>query len=113
MSCPGRDIICIDGEISYLTKDIIKYIDGLCDGIRAYNHSIDMVQSFGVQDELIRSKLSNLSEILNAYKQKLNEISDSISKEGNGYLKDFAENDKFTFPGHEIDAIESIINMFS
>lgn len=112
MKLPDKDFICVDGEIKTVSNEVTNYIDFLVASISKYNLVLQQVQMCGVQDEVIRAKLMNLSTLLNSYKKELNEISRKYSSYYKGYLKDFESNDKFVFPGEEITAMEALIKSF-
>lgn len=112
MESINRDIICVDGEFKTVTNEMTNYVDFLIKSIHQYNFQLQQVQMVGIKDELIRAKLMNLATLLSSYADTLDSISEGIGKNSTRFLDDFAQNDKFTFPGEEISAIEVIIRSF-
>lgn len=108
-----EDIICVDGEIKTVSKEIEDYLESMISSINSYNRHLKTVQQVGIKDELIRAKLGNLSTLLVSYKQIMGEILEKFQKDRNGFLADFEKNDTFSFPSGTIGEIDILLSMFS
>lgn len=108
-----EDIICVDGEINTVSKEIEGFLESMISSISSYNSCLKQVQMVGIQDEMIRAKLGNLSTLLSSYKDSMSEILENFQKDKAGFLKDFEKNDFFSFPGDLIQEIERLLRTFS
>ena len=108
-----EDIICVDGEIRTVSKEIEEYLESMITSLTSYNRTLRQVQRMGIQDELIRAKLGNLYTLLVSYKEKMTEILERYQKDRKGFLEEFEKNDTFSFPGSFIGDIEVLLSMFN
>ncbi len=107
-----EDVICVDGEIKTVSKEIEEYLESLISSIASYNRCLGWVQKAGIQDELIRAKIGNLHTLLASYKKKLTEILESYQKDRNGFLRSFESKDVFNFPSGAMGDIDILLSMF-
>lgn len=108
-----EDVICVDGEIKTVSKEIEEYLESMISNIISYNRQLRQVQRLGIQDELIRAKLGNLSTLITSYKDKMTEILDKYQKDRNNFLADFEKNDTFSFPSGGISDIDILLSIFN
>ena len=76
-----QDIVCVDGEIKTVSKEIEEFLENMISNISSYNRHLKTVQQTGIQDELIRAKLGKLSTLLVAYKKTMSEILEKFQKD--------------------------------
>lgn len=109
----NESIICVDGEIKTVSKEIEEYLESMISSINSYIRHLKTVQQVGIKDELIRAKLGNLSTLLVAYKTTMTEILDKFQKDRKGFLADFEKNDVFNFPSGTLGEIDILLSMFN
>lgn len=109
----NEDMVFVDGEIKTVSKEIEEFLESMISSIASYNKQLKHVQQLGIQDELIRAKLGNLSTLLTSYKSTLTEILDKFQRDRNGFLSDLDKNDMFSFPFGGIEDIDALLNLFS
>lgn len=108
-----EDVICVDGEIKTVSKEIEEYLESLISSISSYNRYLGWVQKSGIQDELIRARLGNLHTLLASYKEKMTEILEDYKRDRNGFLRSFESKDVFSFPSGVMGDIDILLSMFS
>lgn len=108
-----EDVICVDGEIKTVSKEIEEYLESMISSITSYNRNLRYVQMVGIQDELIRAELENLSTLLSSYKEKMTQILEKYQKDRKGFLSDLEKNDTFNFPSSAIGDIDILLSMFN
>lgn len=108
-----EDIICVDGEIKTVSKEIEEYLESMISSINSYNRQLKTIQQIGIKDELIRAKLGNLSILLVSYKKTMIEILEKFQKDRKDFLADFEKNDVFSFPAGAIGEVDILLSMFS
>ena len=106
------DVVCVDDEILLVAKEIKKSLASLSDGLCFYGEALLLLQENGIQDELIRKKIYDFSEVINRYVVLLEETYQDFDKVINAYLKQIKANDKLTFPYNETISTDVKINMF-
>ena len=108
-----EDVICVDGEIKTVSKEIEEYLESMIASITSYNRQLRHVQQMGIQDELIRAKLGNLYTLLTSYKSTMTEILEKYKKDRNSFLSVFEKNDVFSFPSGGIGDIDVLLSLFN
>ena len=108
-----EDVICVDGEINTVSKEIEEYLESIISSITSYNRYLGMVQKTGIQDDLIRAKIGNLHALLASYKEKLTEIFENYQNDRNSFLRTFERKDVFSFPSGVMGDIDILLSMFN
>lgn len=108
-----EDVICVDGEIRTVSKEIEEYLESLISSITSYNRWLGTVQKTGIQDELIRAKIGNLYTLLASYKEELLELLENYKRDRIGFLRDIESKDVFSFPTGVMSDIDILLSMFS
>ena len=108
-----EDVVCVDGEIKTVSKEIEEYLESLISSITSYNRCLGLVQKTGIQDELVRAKIGNLHILLASYKEKLVEILEDYKRDRTGFLSSFESKDVFSFPTGVMSDIDILLSMFS
>lgn len=79
----AKDVVIYPGEIITALSEIENHIDALSANLLRYKRVLGDIQKNGVQDELIRGKIGNISILIEGYIKQLADISEEIKKNGN------------------------------
>lgn len=112
----AKDVVIYPGEITTALSEIENHIDALSANLLRYKRVLGDIQKNGVQDELIRGKIGNISILIEEYINQLTDISDEIKKNGNSganKIKSVDDSYDVSFIKAKLLEIERLISMLN
>lgn len=112
----AKDVVIYPGEITTALSEIENHIDALSANLLRYKRVLGDIQKNGVQDELIRGKIGNISILIEEYINQLTDISDEIKKNGNSganKIKSVDDSYDVSFIKAKLSEIERLISMLN
>ena len=112
----AKDVVIYPGEITTALSEIENHIDALSANLLRYKRVLGDIQKNGVQDELIRGKIGNISILIEDYINQLTDISDEIKKNGNSganKIKSVDDSYDVSFIKAKLSEIERLISMLN
>ncbi len=107
-----KDIIYNENELSIAANSIVTYADFLTRCIADYTSILKDIQAKGIKDNMITSKLSELTSSLAPYATAIYDDGKEISSNVNKSISDVATADNFQFPGDVTSTIASLLAKF-
>lgn len=108
----NKDIIYNENELSIAANSIVTYADFLTRCIADYTAILKDIQAKGIKDDLITSKLSELSATLTPYATAIYDGGKEISSNVNKSISDVASADNFQFPNDITSTIGALLAKF-
>lgn len=108
----GRDIVYDENELSIATNSMVNYADFLSRCIEEYLTLLDDLQSKGIQDEVICSKIADLITIIETYKTVIYDECQDIRTKVNKSIEEIALEDDFRFPSDITSVVDALLSMF-
>lgn len=94
----SRELICAEDELSIALNKTERYIEFLENSIQEYREILSAVTTDGVEDALIRTQISRISQQLLQIRSELGEIMPDITDSIRKQISDLEEADHFTYP---------------
>lgn len=110
----AKDVVIYPGEITTALSEMENHIDTLSANLLKYKRVLSDIQKNGVQDELIRGKIGNVSILIEGYIKQLADISDEIKMNGNSgvnKIKSIDDSYDVSFITTKLSEIERLISM--
>ncbi len=110
----AKDVVIYPGEIITALSEIENHIDTLAANLLQYKRVLSDIQKNGIQDELIRGKIGNISILIESYINQLMDISNEIKKNGNrgvNKIKSVDDSYDVSFIKTKLSEIERLISM--
>ena len=110
----AKDVIIYPGEITTALTEMENHIYGLISNLIRYKRVLGDIQKNGIQDELIRGKIGNISILIEGYIKQLTDISDEIKRDatyGVDRIKSVDESYDISFMQAKLSEIDRMISM--
>ena len=86
-----------DAEFTAAGKKITKYANKLDERMETFIKAINCICEEGIQDQLIRSRLSQLCDNVERLREPLNSITSQAAKDCKSFVKKIDEADQFLY----------------
>ncbi|WP_075718598.1 hypothetical protein [Roseburia sp. 499] len=108
----GRHVVYDENELSLVTNSMVNYAEFLSRCIEEYITLLDDLQSKGIQDEVICSKIADLETTIKSYKTVIYDECQDIRTKVNKSIEEIALEDDFRFPSDITSVVGSLLSMF-
>ena len=109
----AKDVVVYQGEFKTISAEISNYVTFLIEELKKYKRNLHDIQMTGIQDELIRGKIGNITILIDDYIEELESISEKIVIHINAGTNAIQSKDKFNCAGFTINTfseVQSIIH---
>ncbi len=107
-----KDIIYNENELSIAANSIVTYADFLTRCIADYTAILKDIQDKGIKDDLITSKLTELTSSLAPYATAIYDDGKEVSSNVNKSISDVVSVDNFQFPSDVTSTIGTLLAKF-
>ena len=107
-----RYFICDENETKQAKNRCGNYADFLIRSIEAYTSILKDVQDNGIQDDLVRQKLSRIASDLKPFLTRLETLMDGTESAVRKGMKEIDKEDAFVFPETRLEDLKRIVGAF-
>lgn len=108
----GQEFVLDESEISLAVNKITTIIQFLQESVDSYISILEKVETEGINDDLVCSKLESLAAIANLYRKKLETFNTKFSADINTSISSVEDSDNFQFPSDLMTYVTYLLSNF-